>query len=176
MNYCPRGAKFVKIDAMKLLVSIVALLILIFSTNIALAVDGSPSATIKVSSIAGSLEKVKEKITLFFKFKKEDKADYYQYLTEKRLAEEQFVIENNQIDLVEETASRYSTYVGTLANYITANKLVDKKESTLKMLEADEKVIGRLQNKFDYFSGWWIAIEHDKNTIKIFSQKLKDLN
>lgn len=152
------------------------LFFLIFTTGISSASDGSPSAKIKVSSIAGSIEKVKEKITLFLKFKEQDKADYYQYLAEKRLAEEQYVIESNQIDLVEETASRYSTYVGILVNYIISNKLVDKKESTLKMLEEDEKVIDRLQNKFDYFSGWWIAIEHDKNTIKIFSQKLKDLN
>lgn len=130
---------------------------------------------IKVNHIAGKVEKVKEKLTLLFKFNKSAKADYYQYLAQKRLAELSYVVENDQINLVEETASRYSTYIGILTNYVVANGLTSKKSDLSAMFDKHAELIKLLQKKFKYDSGWWLAIQHDINTISLLKDKLNNL-
>src|SRR3990167_8416016 len=72
------------------------------------------ASEVKVDQVAGKFEKLKEKVTLLFKIGRASKTDYLQYLTDKRLAELTFVIGAKQIDDVEPTASRYSTYLGNL--------------------------------------------------------------
>lgn len=131
---------------------------------------------VRVDHIAGRLEKLKEKLTLFFKFNKKDKTRYYQFLAGKRLAELSYIIENNQIKFVEETASRYSTYIGTLTNFVVKNKVSSEKEELLKMFDRHIKIIEGLQRRFKFESGWWLAIQHDINSAKLFRDKIKELN
>lgn len=131
--------------------------------------------SVKVDHLATRVEKLKEKITLFFKFNKSDKANYYQYLVEKRLGEMTYVIENNKIDLVEETASRYATYLGQLTDYVRKNNLSGEKSDLLEIFERHTKIISESQKKFKYDSGWWLAIQHDLNTIIILKDQIKNL-
>ncbi len=141
------------------------------STNVR-AEDG---LQFKVDHVAGRIEKFKEKISLFLKFNKKSKTNYYQYLAEKRLAEISYVIEKNDIDSVEPTASRYSTYIGILGNYVDTNKVSEKKNDLINMYERHIKILTELQKKFKHDSGWWLAIQNDINTIKIFIEKTKSL-
>ncbi|QQG47064.1 MAG: hypothetical protein HY044_02895 [Candidatus Woesebacteria bacterium] len=129
----------------------------------------------EVNHIANGFEKIGEKITLFLKFSKTSKVDFYEYLAEKRLAEISYVIEANQIDSVEPTASRYSTYIGVLTNYVEANKVTSKKGDLVKMFERHSKILTNLQSKFKHDSGWWLAIQNDINNTKTFSEKIKTL-
>ena len=108
--------------------------------------------SVKVDHLATRVDKLKEKITLFFKFNKSDKANYYQYLVEKRLGEMTYVIENDKINSVEETASRYATYIGQLTDYVSKNRLSNKKDDLTKLYEAHTKQISELQKKFKYDS------------------------
>lgn len=133
------------------------------------------STTIKVDHVAGGLEKVMEKVTLFLKFNKEAKTDYYQYLLEKRLAEISYVIGANNIDMVEPTASRYTTYIGVMADYMIANKVSDKKDQVTAEFGRHRKVLMDLQGKFKHDSGWWLAIQHDINSTNDFTEKLKGI-
>lgn len=155
---------------MKKIFSLLAIFIFLLAPFGVSAVD-----IVKVDHLATKVEKIKEKITLFFKFNKLDKANYYQYLVEKRLGEMVYVIENDKIDSVEETASRYATYLGQLTDYMKKNNLLGKKDDLTKLYEAHTKKILELQKKFKYDSGWWLAIQHDLNTITILKDQTKTL-
>ncbi len=137
--------------------------------------DVFASGVLEVDRVASKTEKLKEKITLLLKFDKSKKADYYKYLTEKRLAELIYVVKSENIDLVEETASRYATYIGQLTNFIRENKLSSKKNDLNEMYNDHTLRISEIQKKFKYDSGWWLAIQHDLNTILILKDQIRGI-
>lgn len=157
----------------KFVISILALFFLVVLVPPIASAQDTPS--MKVDHVARGFEKLKEKITLFLKFDKKAKVDYYQYLAEKRLSEVYYVIEKNDIDMVEPTASRYSTYIGILTSFLDKNKITDKKDDLVKMLEKHDHILTDLQKKFKFESGWWLALQNDINNTHIFSEKIKSL-
>lgn len=152
------------------------LLVAVFVFSVVLAFPNRIfSGEIKVDHVASRTEKLKEKVILFLKFDKSKKADYYKYLTEKRLAELVFVVEAGSIDFVEETASRYATYLGQLTNFVRENKLSSKKEDLNRMYDDHTIIISEIQKKFEYDSGWWLAIKHDLNTILVLKDQIRGI-
>lgn len=149
------------------------LLSLFFVKNIS-AQQEPAELQVTVDHVAGNFEKLKEKLFLFIRFNKESRARYQQFLVEKRLAELAYVIESDQIDRVEETASRYTTYAGNLANFVEAKKVSGVKKDVLEMYGRHEVIILDLQKNFEFESGWWLAIQHGINSTKIFSDQIKD--
>lgn len=137
--------------------------------------DSTPSANIKVESAANVIDRLKERIILFLKFSQKDKVKFYNDLIEKRLAELEYIVESGQGDRIEETSSRYSTYLGKYSEFIMSNNIKDKKEELLKMYERHLKVLDRLERNFEFGTGLWRLIEYDIDTVKIFSQKIKNL-
>lgn len=142
----------------------------------ALAVEiSTPSAVVEVKHIANVVERLQEKITMWFKFSTDSKVKYYEYLTNKRLAEIVYSIENDNGDRTEETASRYQTNIGNFGNYVLAHRLVRNKQELVDVSANHFKTLENLRDHFPANSGWWLAIQHDVNTIKIFSDKLNSL-
>ena len=138
----------------------------------------SPQASesaMKIDRISNIRDRLFEKIALFFKFSKEDKLNYYIYLQEKRLADLNFAIDQDHGDLIEELSSRYSTYIGNMVNFAVENKISNKKDGITKMMEIHKKIIGDQQKKFPFESGFWLLLQHDINTLKIFSDKLQQI-
>lgn len=129
----------------------------------------------KVDHIANIRERLAERITLFFKFSPVEKVNYQKLLAEKRLAELQYVIESKKGDLIEETSSRYSTYLGRLTNQLVFSKVTNKKEEILKMLDLHSQVVEELTAKIDRNSGFWLLLQHNTNTIKLLSDQIKNL-
>lgn len=146
---------------------------LLFATFIKTAWADELQPKVKVDHIANVFEKLKEKVTLFFKFSTDDKFNYHQSLAEKRLAELKYVIESKQGNLIEETSSRYSTYLGSFTDFTIENKLSNKEEELIKMLEEHQKILETLNN-FEYESGFWMLMMHDINATKIYSTKARD--
>lgn len=130
---------------------------------------------IQVDHIANNIEKIQEKITLFFKFDKKDKTKYMEFLSEKRLAELYYGIKSNQLDLLEPSASRYSTYIGNLTNFAMANRVASEKDELTKMFDKHIKIVEELQSSIPHDSGWWLALQHDINSAKIFEERIKGL-
>ncbi len=109
-----------KVKTLKPVIFSALLLLFLFTFSVPITAQESTSdakPNITVDHVAGKIEKLKEKVTLFTKFKKESKVDYYQYLAEKRLAELSYAVEKD-INLVEPTASRYGTYIGIMTSYM----------------------------------------------------------
>ncbi|MDO8503259.1 MAG: DUF5667 domain-containing protein [bacterium] len=151
------------------------LLSLIFSLGHIAQADTPSDPGLVVDHVAGGVEKVKEKLTLFFNFKKEDKARYRQYLTEKRLAELKYVVDTNQIDSIEPVASRYSTYAGLLTNFVVKEEIKTKRDDLLTMFERHRQIVEELQKGFKFESGWWLMLQHNINVTKLSSDQLKTL-
>lgn len=160
-------------ERVKLIGLVVLLVFALFASPASILAE--ENLQFKVDHVAGKFEKLKEKIGLFLKFDKKSKTDNYQYLVEKRLAEISYVIEKNDINSVEPTASRYSTYVGVLGNFVEMNKVGEKKDDLMKMYERHIKVLSDLQGKFKFESGWWLAIQNDINVNKLFIEKAESL-
>ncbi|KKU10929.1 MAG: hypothetical protein UX13_C0001G0020 [Candidatus Woesebacteria bacterium GW2011_GWB1_45_5] len=116
--------------------------------------------------------RVGEKAGLFLKFSKNSKAVYWRKLLDIRLAELKYSVEDDKIDFVEETASRYSTYLGHYTNYLAKKNLTGEKDITLSMFAKHQGILSSLRDKFEYDSAWWLSIQHDINTIDILKAKL----
>ncbi len=151
------------------------IILTIFVTQANLIKAESPGTNIHVDHIAGGLEKVQEKITLFFKFNSTDKAKYEEFLANKRLAELKYIIDNNLIDYVEEVGSRYETYIGSLTNFVVDKKVISEKDNLFKMYSDHQKILEEISKKFEHDSGWWLVIQHDININKISADRVRKL-
>lgn len=145
----------------------------IFSQQNAILAQEETKTGVEVDHVANVVEKFKEKVTLIFKFSKEDKFNYQKFLLEKRLAELKYIVDGKEWDPVEETSSRYATYLGKFTEFVAKNNLKDKKEEILGMYGRHKKVLEELQKNFEFESGWWLLLQHDINSTEIFSTQLK---
>lgn len=134
----------------------------------------SPKVEVEVNHVASIVEKFKERVTLFLKFSKEDKFNYQKFLLEKRLAELKYIIDGDNWDPIEETSSRYATNLGNFNNFVVNGKLSNNKTEILNTYERHSKIIEELQRNFEFNSAFWMLLEHDINTIKIFSSKIQE--
>lgn len=165
---------------MKKLLILLVISIFIFSSGSILAQEELSESTVsalvkKTDHIANIKDRIGERINLFFKFSDEAKADYQKELAEKRLAEVFYVVENKKGDFVEETTSRYSTYLGRLTETITKSQLSNKKEETLRMLDDHKKVLNELVKYFEANSGFWLLVQHDINSIELYREQINKL-
>ncbi len=128
---------------------------------------------LKVDHVAGFFEKIVEKTNLFLKFKPQAKAEYLRYLTEKRLAELQYVIDSQKYDLIEPVSSRYTTYTNLLVEMIVKNKLASEKDTVIDMSKRHIEVVLKLESKFKHDSGWWLALQWNVDNLNSIPQRLK---
>lgn len=149
-----------------LFLAILALTLPVGKTHACAGDNCTAKLNFEVNHIANIQEKVKEKLTYFFKFNKTAKVEYQEYLTEKRLAELSWTIKSNHIDGVEPTASRYTTYLEKLITLVNTYGLTGEvkklKETSLRHID----ILTDLQSNFKYDSGWWLAIQHTININK----------
>lgn len=160
------------------LLFIIVLLVSLFSPSVSIALDQGTTQSAKILEVtrtADLRDRLWEKINLFFKFSQKDKIDYQQQLTEKRLAELKYVIDSDKGDMIEETSSRYSSYLGNLSESVVKDKMTNKKQELLTMLESHAKVLDSLINQMEVESGFWLLLKHDINYVKIYSDQIKSL-
>lgn len=162
------------LDLKKLLVVVLTSVFFISSTGTILAQE-DPKPNFTVTTVESKIGKIGEKINLLLRFNKVGKVDYYSYLLEKRLAELAFVVESNDHNMVEEAASRYTTYIGIVSNFTKNKQVSEKKDDLLKQYERHGKVLEKLQSRFAANSGWWLAMQHTINSTRDFSEQLKSL-
>lgn len=157
----------------KITLTVFAILSIFYFTSLpALAQNGD--SQIKVDHIAGNIEKIGEKLSLFLKFDSKSKLEFYEYLAEKRLAELEYVVNKEDHDNVEITASRYATYISNLTNYAEANQVKEEKEDLVKLFERHALAVSSFRDKYKFESGWWLAIQHDVNLANQFHDKFKN--
>lgn len=165
---------------MKKIISLILLALLFVSVPITIHADesfssSSSSAKLEVNGVANPIERFKEKLTSFFKFSDNDKADYNNYLLKKRFDELKYIIESGQGDRIEEVSSRYSTYLGKSSDFILNKKLKNKKDEMMQIYNQHLQELDQMQRNFEFDSGLWKLIEYDNDIIKIFSRKMSEM-
>lgn len=151
---------------------LISIVILFFGYSSVKAAD-SGGAYIKVDHLPGLVEKLKEKLDSFLKFSTQERLKNNEYIVKKRLGELVYVIGTGQGDLIEETSSRYNTYLGKLNNIALKADNKNDKEEALKLYSDQAKILDNLHSKFEYPSGFWILLQENIDSVKIFSDKLK---
>lgn len=152
---------------------IVLIILTIFIIVSPIYAENSSTAEIKVDHLAGFFEKVSERLGTYTKFKPKDKINYQKRLTEKRLAEIEYVIKSKEFDPIEDTTSRYMTYLNNLLVLAEQNKNDADKKALLEMADRHKRILNNIQKDFKYETGWWILIQHDINSLNSFSEKIK---
>lgn len=160
-------------------ISIIVLVLFIsqLSVTFAQAKDSTASSgIIQVERVANSRDRIWERVTLFFKFSTNDKADYEKYLVEKRFAELKYAFDNGLGDYIEESSSRYSSYLGRLTELVVKNKMVDKKEEILKMFSIQMPLLEELLASQEYESGFWLLLQHNINYLRLYRDQINSIN
>lgn len=135
--------------------------------------EGS-SVKVPVESMANVIDRLKERINLFFIFNSDDKLSYQEQLLEKRLGELDYVIRTGQGDFIEEVSTRYAAYVGRFSESLLSGQNSSKKEQALETFKTHSKILARMRDNFPANSGFWLLLQHDINTVQIYSEKIKD--
>lgn len=167
-----------KYKAMMLKILVAQLLVFVLLVSFPVYVTAQENISnmnIKVGHIANVVERFKEKIVFYFQLFPEKKIEYYKNLADKRLAEIAYATENDYGDRIEETASRYLTTIGRFTEYISSSGKLNNKQELIDMSDNHVKILENLRDRFPANSGWWLAIQHDINTIEMFSVKLDSL-
>lgn len=120
-------------------------------------------------------KRLKEKIILFFNFSHRSKANYYQDLLGKRLAELKYIVDKKDLAHIEKTSQRYEATAGMLTERIIDEGLTDQKESSISLFKKHMKIIDNIKNTFEYGTAEYRFVVNDHNSLKIYSDKLSEL-
>lgn len=140
-----------------------------------ISVESTPSTQIKVERVANVIERFQERINIFLKFSNRDKITFQQELVEKRLAEIDYVIKSGQGDLIEESSSRYKTYIGRLIKSTKSAQIKDMKSQLLNMGENHQKILAPLRDNFESNSGFWLLLQQDIDIVREFTDQVRSL-
>lgn len=125
-------------------------------------------------SFGYSIKRLKEKVLLFvYSISPSKKADYYNVLTNSRLAELKYVIDKKDADDFELATKRYFTTAGQYVEYLNKKNLNDKKGIALETLKQHEPILIKLRDTFDPLSAQYRFVEDDINYIKQYELSLK---
>lgn len=151
-------------------------LFLFFTQTAVLAVDiNLPNVIITPEKyLFFSIKRLFEKGLVYAQLSNDSKEDYYRGLTLKRASELKFVIENKFLGEIEKASQRFSFEIGTLSDYIAANKDLEKKKASTKDLFNNYKgFLENLRDKYPANSSYWMLVQHSINSIDLNLEKLK---
>lgn len=121
-----------------------------------------------------SIKRLFEKGMIFIKFGNDSKADYYKDLTLERAGELEYVVENKFLGEIERASQRFAYQTGTLADFISQNKIDDQKNASIKDLFAKYKsFLANLRDKYPANSSYWLLIQQDIDSIDLNLAKMK---
>jgi len=149
---------------------------LFFTQTAVLAVDiNLPNVVITPDKyLFFSIKRLFEKGLTFTQLSNDSKADYFRGLTLKRASELKFVVEDKLLGEVERASQRFNYEIGTLSDYIAANKdLAKKKAATRDLFISYKSFLESLRDKYPANSSYWMLIQHSINSIDINLEKLK---
>lgn len=121
-----------------------------------------------------SIKRLFEKVIVVTKIDKQSKAGYYKDLTLKRTAELKFVVGNKLLGEVERASQRFAYQIGILADYISTDKdLAKRNTDTRELFVSYKSFLEKLRDKYPANSSYWLLIQQDIDSIDLNLQKLK---
>lgn len=161
----------------KVLLGLFTLLVLISGLDFSLLASETDDYVFNTTLTrrVGVVGKIFEKAGLFLKFNPVSKSIYWRKLVDKRLAEMKLVVEQDRLDIFEQTSSRYSTYLGRYSNYIVSKNLTSQKKIAEQMFNKHTEILKPLRDKYEYDSGWWLMLQQNIDTIDILKKIVEEV-
>lgn len=159
----------------KKLATIFFVLFFIVNTNVLAAELSLPNTIINPDNyLFYSIKRLIEKSTIFLKFTKDSKIDYYHSLINKRAAELKYVVELDLLSEIERATQRFSYQVGILSDYISnTSDLKNRRQSISDFLKSYKGLLENLRDKYPANSSYWMLVQHSINSIDLNLEKLK---
>lgn len=130
-----------------------------------------PSTKINPGSFYYPFKRILEKGWEKLQFSQTQKIAFYKLQLKTRLAELNYVVEKKLLSEVQSSSERFAYYAGILTGeLVKENK---DKEKAVKEFEQYGKFLERLRDKYEANSSFWMLIQHDINSLKILSERLK---
>lgn len=106
-------------------------------------------------------------------FSKESRINFHQSQLKIRLSELNYVVENNLLGEVQQSSERFAYSAGILTDQLVEQNKSGEKEKVILAFEADGKFLEKLRDVYPANTSFWMLIQHDINTLKILSERLK---
>jgi len=132
-----------------------------------------PKITVYPGSFYYTFKRLFEKGKEKFMFSNEAKKSFYESLLKTRLAELNFVVEKKFLSEVQQSSERFAYQAGILTDELVKQSKTDDKEKITKEFEKYSKFLENLRDKYPANSAYWMLIQHDINSLKILSGRLK---
>lgn len=148
----------------------------VFQPSILNAVENNiitKNEAVNPGSFYYSFKRLWEKITEKFQFSIQSKINFHEFLLKKRFIELNYVIENKLLSEVQTSSERFAYEAGILTEELTRENRANGKEALIKEFEQYSKFLPNLRDKYPANSAYWMLVQHDINTLKILSDKLK---
>ncbi len=131
-----------------------------------------PTQTINPGDFYYPFVRLWEKIVEKFQFSPDGKYKYSSSLIDKRMSELGYVVKNKRLGEVQHSSERLSYKVGTLTDDLIKN--VNKENSNLlkRKIASYFQALSELRDYFPANSAYWMLVQHDINSLKIYSDKL----
>ncbi len=148
------------------------------STNLASASSGVPTVDYETvnpkDGLSYGTKRLKEKIIMaVYTLFPNKKADYYLKLSNSRLAELKYIVDNNDGENFEVATKRYFTTIGQYSEYLNSKNLNDKMLAAKENLKNHGPVLEVLRDTFDPTTAQWRFVQDDINYLKNYSDSLQ---
>lgn len=119
------------------------------------------------------LKRATEKFLFSFQFTSNSKLTYQKELLQIRLAELKYIAENHLLGQVETSSQRFAYQVGTLIDFVKANKLDNQKKQILYTVTNYKPVLEKLRDEYKANSSYWLLLQQDIDSIGLNLEKIK---
>lgn len=131
-----------------------------------------PKTSVNPGSFYYSFKRLWEKGIEKLQFSKESKINFYDSQLKVKFAELNFVVENKLLGEVQKSSERFAFQAGILTDELMKQNFKDK-EKFIREFEAYSKFLEKLRDVYPANTSFWMLIQHDINSLKILSERLK---
>lgn len=120
-----------------------------------------------------SFKRLWEKGIEKLQFSRELKVNFYQSQFKIKLSELNYVVENKLLGEVQQSSERFAYSAGILTDELVKQNKSGEKEKVIKAFEEYGKFLEKLRDVYPANTSFWMLIQHDINSLKILSERLK---
>lgn len=132
-----------------------------------------PNTKINPGSFYYPVKRILEKGLERLQFSSGQKIAFYKSQLKTRLAELNYVVEKKLLSEVQSASERFAYTAGILTEEIVKQNKPADKENLIKEFEKFSPFLDKLRDVYPANSSFWMLIQHDINSLKILSERLK---
>ena len=118
------------------------------------------------------LKRFEEKVRLFWTFSKSKKSGYYLKLSDARLAELKFTVDQKDMANFETSTTRYFSTIGQYVEFLKNKKVSYNKDEIQAKFADHTEILQVLRDKFDSEAAEWRFLQDDINYLDNYLSSL----